>query len=254
MILLRRVSPYFLGVLNLVVLEIVLKKPYLIGWWSSGLLLLTILAVWFLTKKSLGFKSTLRFILIFAMIVVAEVGSLLFIENTIVKHLLIILSSLTLLLYAEYLFLFIYSPEKYKAYSLENLNNFVNLYNFLLLSIAIFALIVFMNFSVWMSMLGILVLSVISFLLSFKSSKIELMPTKVVITVSTILILELFLVLNWLPFSFYLKAIMLTSFYYLINGIFRLKLTESLNKKMALKFVFVCLAVWFISFLTARWT
>ena len=80
------------------------------------------------------------------------------------------------------------------------------------------------------------------------------MPTKVVIIIGTILILELFIVLNWLPFSFYLKAIMLTSFYYLINGLFRLKLTESLNRKVASKFVFVFLAVWFISLLTARWT
>lgn len=246
--------PFFLGILNLVVLEIVLKYPSLIGWLSGGLFVLTWLVIWWLVKKSLGFKSTLRFIIIFAMLVIAEVSSLIFIEHFIIKHLLIVLVSLVLLFYSEYLFLFLYFPEKYKAYSLENLNNFVNLLNFLLISIAIFAFMIFMNLSIWLSLLGILVLSVVSFLLSFKASKIELIPTKVIVIISTILILELFIVLNWLPFSFYLKAIMLTSFYYLINGIFRLKLTESLNRKMASKFVFVFLAVWFISLLTARWT
>ena len=111
-----------------------------------------------------------------------------------------------------------------------------------------------MNFNIWISMLGVLVLSGISFLLSFKSVKIELKLTKIVIIISTVLILELFLILNWLPFSFYLKAIMLTSFYYLINGIFKLKLTESLNKKNTLKFLFIFFGIWFISFVTARWT
>ncbi|MFH1610469.1 MAG: hypothetical protein ABIA91_01125 [Patescibacteria group bacterium] len=254
MILIKRIVPFFLGILNLVILEIVLKQPSLVSWLSSALFVLTLLSIWFLVKKSLGFKPTLRFVLIFGMLIVAEVASLLFIEHFLAKHFLIVLTSLVLLFYAEYLFLFLYDSGRYKAYSLENLNNFVNLFNFLLLSIAIFAFMVFMNISIWIALVGIFVLSVISFLLSFKSNKIELVPTRVVIIVGTILILELFIVLNWLPFSFYLKAIVLTSFYYLINGLFRLKLTESLNRKVASKYVFIFLAVWFISLLTARWT
>ena len=109
MILLKRIIPYFLGILNLVILEIVLKQPNLIGWLSGGLFVLILLTVWWLIKKSLGLKPTLRFILIFAMLIIAEVSSLIFIEHFVIKHLLIVLTSFVLLFYAEYLFLFIYS-------------------------------------------------------------------------------------------------------------------------------------------------
>ena len=253
MILYKRIIPFGIAILNLVALEIIIQQPSLIVVLFLILFILPVLSVFYLTNKKMEFKDSYRFILTVALIIISEIGSLLFVDNIIIQHLLVIIISGALFFYIEFLFLFLYFQEKYKAYSLENINNLVNLFVFILSGVAIFALIVFMNFSIFASILIVLFLSSVSLFLSFENSKIEFKRALSAIIIGGLLAIEVFFILTWLPFSFYLKALMLTVFYYLFNGIMKLWLIDNLDKKQISKFFFVFIGVWLLCFLTARW-
>ncbi|MFH1456715.1 MAG: hypothetical protein ABIF17_01215 [Patescibacteria group bacterium] len=253
MILLKRLIPFCITILNLVFLEVIIQKPNLIIWLSSCLFISSIFLIFYLVFKKMKSGDLCRFVLSVALIIVTEVASLLFIESLIIKHLLVIVTSGVLFFYSECLFLFLYFQEKYKAYSLENINNMINLFVFFLAQVTVFALIVFMNLSFLTSILVVLFFSCVSLFLSFENSKVELKHVWRTVFVGCLLLAEVFFILTWLPFSFYLKALMLTVFYYLFNGVMKLRLTASLDKKQIYKFFFVFVGVWLLCFLTARW-
>jgi hypothetical protein len=70
----------------------------------------------------------------------------------------------------------------------------------------------------------------------------------------SLLLVEIFVLLVWLPFNFYLKALLFTTLYYLMSHIAKDVILGALNKKHLLWLLIVSLSIWLVLFVTARWT
>ena len=85
MILYKRIIPFGIAILNLVALEIIIQQPSLIVVLFLILFILPVLSVFYLTNKKMEFKDSYRFILTVALIIISEIGSLLFVDNIILS-------------------------------------------------------------------------------------------------------------------------------------------------------------------------
>jgi hypothetical protein len=254
MFLLKRFSPYIIIILNIGVLEILLKKSALIFWLAPILTLIILILVWLMARKPLGAKAASRFVLTYFLLQAGLIASLLFLEKAAVKQLLIITATLALALHQEYLFRFLYRPEKYRAYSLENLTGSINLLTFILAALAIFGFIVFMDMTLLLATLLIAVMVFFCYILFLRAAKIELKKNWWFILATGLIILEIFTVLSWLPFNFYLKALLLSTSYYLMADLSRHIITETNNTKNVFWPACVGGVLWLLLFITERWT
>jgi len=250
----KKIIPWLVAAVNIVFFEVIINNPQKVWWLAGSLAVLVIVLMSILTFKILRTRAALRFWVVMFLLEVSVLLSLLFIENNVVKHLIVILLTILSFLYSEYLYIYLYCRDKYKINSLEYLNHFINLLVFLLFSISIFAGKLFMNFKFWPTAVAVVILSVIFFILDFRASRLiskeYILPT----VIGTIIIFEIFCVLTWLPFNFYIKAVLLSAWYYLFEGVMRLILQENIKKKQIYKIIFIFMGVWLVSLLTARWT
>jgi len=260
----KRLIPWLIAGVNVIFFEAIISRPSNVWWLALGLAVVVVGLVSLLTIKTLQTRVALRFWLVMFLLEVSTLLSLLFIENTLVKHLVVILIAVLTFLYAEYLYIYLYRREMYKIHSLEYLNHFINLLVFLLFSISIFAGRVFMNFGFWLTALAVVVLSLVIFILDFRASRLTTKQYTLPTVIGAIIIFEIFTVLTWLPFNFYIKAILLSAWYYLFEGVVRLVLQENTRRhvdtvgqaknKQIYKIIFIFIGVWLVSLLTARWT
>jgi len=254
MFFLKRLAPFLAGISNLIILELLFFKPSAVWLLATAQVLLIVFLASLIFYGKLNFKSSMRFLLTVFLLGTVGFTSLLFMENYIIKHLLAIVISFLIMIYLEFLFIFLYRPDKYKAFSLENLNCFVNILIYILGSVVLFAFVVYMNLSFYLAILVVTLISSCLLALYYLANKIEIRDSRKELIIGVILLIELFIVLMWLPFTFYIKALLLSSFYYLYSAISRSYLTENVSRKQNLKVIFIFFGVWFICFLTARWT
>ncbi|HOY56251.1 MAG TPA: hypothetical protein PLH37_02390 [bacterium] len=253
MFLLKRLSPFLVAILNLVFLEAILKWPSLFFVLACLVLFLNLFFVGFLAVKNLGFKATGRFWLTYFMLTVSVSASFLFIDNVILRQVLIVIYVLVIAAYQEFLFNFLYRPEKYKVYSLENLNNVINLLTVFLANLSIFALIVFMDMVFWLSLLIEIGLISCSLILLFYANKLELKGNGWLLVTTGLIVTEFFTIFTWLPFNFFIKAVLISALYYLLSGVAKLIVNQQLYKKNFLVFLSVAVVVWVALFATSRW-
>jgi hypothetical protein len=253
MFLIKRISPYLIAVLNFAVLEIVLKKPETVFWLAPLLTVIILVLLWLAVGQKLGFKITSRFILTYFLLEGGLVLTSLFLEVPTVRHLLIVLTSLILGLYQEYLFRFVYRSERYKAYSLENLGGAANIFSFLLLTLALFGYMVYFTISLWLAIILVLVFTLLLIVLFLHLAKIEIKTATSYLVAIILLIGEFFVLLSWLPFNFYLKALLFTSLYYFLADITKLSLSGVSEVKKFWRPTLVAMAIWVLLFVTGRW-
>jgi hypothetical protein len=254
MFFLKRISPFLIALVNVVVLEVLIKQPQLVWWLGFFLCFFNLLCLWLLIQKSLGFKAGFPFLITYLLLSIGLLLSLLFIELSFVKQAFIFLVALLFFLYQENLFRFLYLPEKYKAFSLENLNNTVNILTFLFLTIANFAAITYFDLKLGWALLLAFLLVTISLILFLRAVKIPIRGQGRYFGAVSLLLVEIFVLLVWLPFNFYLKALLFTTLYYLMSHIAKDVILGALNKKHLLWLLIVSLSIWLVLFVTARWT
>ncbi len=73
------------------------------------------------------------------------------------------------------------------------------------------------------------------------------------ILINSLVIAEFFLVISFLPTSFYVNGIILATVYYFILGLSRSYLLDKFEKKIIKKYIAVVLIVLIIVLGTARW-
>lgn len=253
MFLLKRLSPFLIAIVNLVFLEAILKWPFLFFVLAGLALFINLFFVGLLTVKNLGFKDTMRFWLTCFILTVSTSASFLFIDSVVLRQVLIMVYVLLIFLYQDFLFNFLYRPEKYKVYSLENLNNVINLLTVFLTNLSIFALIVFMNMVFWLSLLIEIGVISCSLILLFYANKLELRGNEWLLVTTGLIVTEFFTIFTWLPFNFFIKAVLISALYYLLSGVVKLIVNQQLYKKNFLVFLSVAVVIWMALFATSRW-
>lgn len=183
----------------------------------------------------------------------ATIGFLLLLDPGKLSHLIIFIFAIILGVYLENLFLFYYYPAHYQVNSLGNLANFLAVLIFFLAAVDLYSFYIFLNLDLWL--LAIIFFLIVCFLLAqaFWLDKISSKFKDIYIVILSLVYLEIFWCLAFLPTNFYVSSIIITILFYASWGIFRAKLADKLDKKMFWRYIMITCALMFLVIATSAW-
>ncbi len=169
------------------------------------------------------------------------------------QHIVIIMLALILAAYLESIFLYYYYQQGYHKDSLGNSSIFLNILIFFLLVVDLNAINIFLNPPFWILSL-ILVMVVILILGQFFWVTKQRNRLKIVyILIISLIILEFFLALSFLPSTLYAHSIILTIIYYFIYTVLKMRLTETFDKKWFWRYLVISTVLLLIIIITSPW-
>lgn len=256
MILLHRITPFFIGLisaLGFVALLTLSVHPYVVlGPVHLLILLLLIRLVGFRP----GHFSFWTFINTPFLFLVSSNFLFLFFENRPEQIGLAVCTSLLIFFFAEHLFNYLHLPGNYQAYSLEYLSLAMHVLTIFFVSATGFGL----NILLQLQHIGVLILSVLFFLITLFViystlwvSKVESKKTKRYALAGAVLTTELFAVLTFLPTGFYTSAAILTLFFYLFLGLMRAHFLDQLSTLVLRRYFLICVILLAIILFFSSW-
>lgn len=175
----------------------------------------------------------------------------LFIKSSLLVHLTILLFAICYFLFLEGLFFYFYKKE---SYFLENIFTVINFIALFFLYSAIFSLLSFFSLSLWKATLIFIIFTYLSnhqlFHIYKASNDINYFYNLII----TIIMIESFWSVVFLPTSFYVNSMVLLGVYYSVIGIGYFYLQKTLNKAKVIRHLTIALSAMVISLLTAIWT
>jgi len=166
---------------------------------------------------------------------------------------LFIFNIILLYLYLRYLYYYLVLPASYEAFSIENISSYGNFLTFFLAAATIYGLQSFLNTSIWLLMVIMLVVTGLIAYQVIWTNKIDLSQGLPYIFISCLIIAELFWSISFLPLNHNISGLALAICYYMLIGLVRHFLLDKLDKKkikLYLGFGFTSLIVLLF---TARW-
>lgn len=155
--------------------------------------------------------------------------------------------------YFRFIYYYLYNINKHQDHLIVNSASYGNFIAFYFIATAIYGLNLFLNVSIWILML--LMITMLSFIIYqvMWANQIDFKKGLLYLVIIIMALVEVAWSISFLTLSFYIQGLILAVCYYILIGIVRFYLTDSLNKKlvkMYLSFGFLSiLAV----LLTARW-
>ncbi len=176
------------------------------------------------------------------------------ISSSLLRNIVIIVFALFIVSYLEVIFTFFYRPGIYKAFSLENLAGVFAIMIFFLLALNLNAYIIFLNLNLWLLSLILIITTSLILAQLLWINKIKSRLKYVYLLVINVIIVEFFWSLTYLPTNFYVNAIILSVIFYFVWGIFKNKLTNTLNKKLILHYLLISSILLILIIITSPWT
>ena len=147
-----------------------------------------------------------------------------------------------------------YYRYQYKNHSLSNISRIINVTTIFFFFSGLYNLHVFLRLPLWfLSILSFIVVA-LTIYQYFCITKITTAGKKSFIYLSSLVLVELFIVIHWLPFAPFVKALLMTSSYYFIINLSKHYLAGTLVRQAYLRYSLIVGLIWVITLLTARWT
>jgi len=173
--------------------------------------------------------------------------------NDYLFHALVVISGVFLYaLFRQYL-LYLYFPQKYQPYSLESLYLYMLIFSVFFVFVGGFGAIILLQLNLWLILAIQLILIVPLLYVFFWINKVEIAKSWLFIFVISLLTLQLFVVVSYLPSSYYLNAFLLTMAIYIMIGLSKKFLKSELNKKAVISYLLVGGISLIAVLLTAQW-
>ncbi len=220
---------------------------------SSLLVLLLLFEIIWLSRLSLKHSSLWSQAISPILFLVSAVLFFLLLGSTLWQNILWLLVSLALVLYLYNVWLFYGRPEKYQAFTLENFSWYLNIVTSFFAISSFFGFIVFINLSLVLSILFVLVLSSLLFYQLWWIQKLEIKSFWLYGTLAVVIAAETFLALRFLPFSFYVLAFWWTGIWYIAERILLGVARDSLQPRKIIRLSISVLVVALILTATTRW-
>ena len=223
-------------------------------WWVvlvSGAVLLFAL-MWYLCKRKINWR-LLQFSLAPLIFYVAGFWFAMFLQRTWIYHTFAILGAVVFWMYFEQALLYFHYPLKYFPYTLENFAYYMGLLAFFFLVSGLFGFAILLQLKVWfLAVLAALGTFIINFEI-FWNQKIELRKSRIFNFVITLIVVEFFVALGFLPTGYYVNAAVLSIFYYVLMGLSKSALTGYLTRRSVLMHVFIAAACLLLVLFSAQW-
>jgi len=260
--LLKRLTVFLAPALLVVIWEIWLGQPLAIVEAFCLTILVIALAIWYLTLRPLAVsqlqssfhrREFWRFSLSPLFFVVAIFGFLVILESTWWQQVLVWLSAVVILATLQNLFDRFYRGASYSARSFEIISNNINTLSIFVLTTVLYSLIVFLNWAVYVVAILLLACCILLFYQSMWIAGLKLGQSWLFILIDSLVMIELFWVLNFLPNTFYIKALVLTVVYYSVINLSRNWLLKILQPEMIKRYLIVSLSILVLVLATAQW-
>lgn len=251
--LINRLMPAFAALGVFALLESALKSPRQIYWLAPVALALTFLSVWQLTGQSLSNKKFWRFLITPLIFLAGSLLFLSFLEGFYWRQFFCLITAVLLGVFLEMIYLWFHRRPKYQPNALENISAHLNLLTVFLLASSAYSLIIFLAFPLWL-LLILFALSVL--ILTYELCWVDNVifpaswPYLVVITLIT---LEVFLAVSFLPNSVYISGLIVAVVYYLMTGLARNWFLGVKENKVIKRYLLISLIILLIVLLTAKW-
>ncbi len=258
----KKILVYALPLLTAGLWEIWLLYPKSVL--ETGLLSLVLLlfGLWQLTsrpiavaqiQKQLHAKEFWRF----AISPIINVGAwffyLLILENFFVGQLVIVIMAVTLGLLCKNIFDRFYHSANYPLGSFETISGNVNMISLFLISVVSYSFIALLQADVWKAALIFLLVVTLLIYQSFWISALSFRQSWLFVVILDLLLVESFWVVHFLPNTFYVKAVLIVSLFYLLVNLARNYLLSLLTKPMIIRYLTIGGAIMVVVLLSAQW-
>ena len=168
-------------------------------------------------------------------------------------HALFFLNAGFIYFYFRLIYYYLYKNKLYQKQSLRNLSAYGNFLAFYLIASSVYGLQAFLNIPVWILMISLLIFSGLIFYQVIWSNEINTKDSLFYILIASLMIIELGWAASFLTLRFFVLGLIMAVCYYVIIGMIRFHLLNTLNRKVVkLYLIFGFLSI-FIVLLTARW-
>lgn len=271
----KKLNSFFFVLTIFILLEILVWQPRLI-WIISFLSFIAILFfIWKIFPKdistrqglrsgrSLFFKIT-RILNIFAeeknyfflispiFLLCGTILFLMFLKSNVLIHSSILFFSFIFFLFSESLFANFYDYQ-HQSYPLENVLTGINLLALFLIYSHIFLFLTLFHFPLWVMLVILILITFISSYQLFYTYKIARKINYLYSIITTIIILEIFWSIMFLPTNFYVNGLILINVYYIIIGMSYFYFMETLTKARIIRHLSISLIIITLTLITAKW-
>lgn len=253
MILTRRILTIIFPMLVLADLEFFVLYPQKLYTFLAILIILPMLPFFKMVKIREQTGEFFGFLLAPLFFLLAVFLALLFEENLIMRQIIVVLAVFAYAVFLEHLFRFLYLPQKYQPYALENISGALNIITIFLATTGFFNFIHLFSFS---HLLIGTAIAVIVLLLSIQTlwvNKIKVGENWRSIVAVTVLIFEILYATYYLPVSPLVVAVLVATFYYCLINFIRHNLLKTLDRAVLKRYFVVGLIVIIATLLSARW-
>lgn len=249
----NRAIPAFSAIIIFILLEKLFQTPKQIYWITFVVIIFSILSIWQLTDRKLLNKKFWQFIITPVLLLASGILFLSFLEGAIIRQIFLVILVGAIWTYLEVIYLWLHFRPKYQPHSLENISTHLNLLTIFLTASGLYSLIIFFGLSLWAL---IIIFAIISILLTHQmvwASGATLKSEWPYVLVISISVLQVFIVVSFLPTSIYVNGLLVTLVYYVMTGISRNWLLDIKDNKVIQRYLIISSIFFILILLTAKW-
>lgn len=253
MILLYRITPFLVALVSLLGYAAFVFRflhPLIVMSFSCLLVALLIARLLRFQVQEFSFWFFLGIACLFFL---SSFGMLFLFETLWVSMAVAVLSAALLVLFTEFVFLYIHLPSRYQPFSLEHLTSLLNL-----LSIFFFSSFAFATRLLIQTPLSFLAL--LFFLLSFFLlygvlwvTKAESFRSRLYAFFGAITLTEFFVCITYFPTGFYTNAAFMTILSYAFFGLTRTEALHKLSREVVRRYVFISTVLLLVVAISSKW-
>ena len=260
MFLIIRFFLYSLPFVIFGVFEFSRNFPNLIVWAGVFIVFWLFLVIWYLLRHSvrkqgdnMTFTELSNYFITPLLLVFSGMLFLVFFNNVTFYRVISVFISFASFLFLESVFIYLYYPQKYVLSSLENISSYLNIVVSFFLYSGYYGLMVFLHLQSKWLFVSLIVLNMVLLLQTFFINKLKFKKIYLALLLALVILVEVVWAVQYLPFTFLVKGVMVSLVYYIISGLFRYYFLQSYNKKILWRHVLVVSVVAFFLLFTAKW-
>jgi hypothetical protein len=184
---------------------------------------------------------------------VSTAGFIVLISNKPVIFIIIGITALFYFKYYQYVYYYFHQPSQYQTASIENISTYGNFLAFFFMASALFGFQSFLDAPAWLTTSLLAVFTLVMLAQNMWACKINEPIKYPVIAVTSLVMLEISWAVSLLPIRYYVAGMTLTFCFYIIFGLLKYQLRNSLDKSIIKVYTAISLAGILLILLTAQW-
>ncbi len=225
-------------------------RPEHFFWLLLAILIHSFVSAWWLTRTR---KDWAIFALLPLFLFASGLSYALIISIQNVAIVVVVISLLGTILYWRLVFLYTFKQSLYRPFSLERLSSYLSFLTIYFSAAALFGLKIFLNIPD-MQLLGVMSLVLIATIIQWLWFQKISLPLGWVYGISAfIVVMEIFLIVGYLPINFHLLGFCVAIVWYAVSTLLGYQLAKTLNLTRVRLVLIISLGILLAALLTARW-